>query len=218
MNWWNTMEITFGLVMGAGLGLGVWLNRGLLGPKEEEEDGNDGSTAGEERRELTPGVEWLLLLIHSLALIGWEFLELEPLEGFADLAFTMGMVPALAIVGGRYFAYGMVFPIIALPIAGKTVRQLAYRSEVMPELGAWVLLLLLPLGAMVPAAVRSYRRGVQGEDGSTFAARSLLVCAWVYFWLNFGFFEFPWPWNPPTSRWPATSAPTSASSGAGLPG
>ena len=31
MNWWNWMETTFGAVMGASLGLGVWLNRGSVG-------------------------------------------------------------------------------------------------------------------------------------------------------------------------------------------
>lgn len=192
MNWWNTMEITFGVIMGGGLGLGVGLNRGLVGPKE-----------GEETFELSPAAEWLLLLIHPLALVGWEFLEIEPLEGLADLAFTMGMVPALGIVGGRFFVYGMVLPIIALPIAGKTLRQLAYKSDLMPVFGGWLLLVAVPLLFMSAVAWRSYRRGLEGEDGRTFAARALLAAVWVFFWLNFGFFEFPWPWNPPTSRWPA---------------
>ena len=30
MNWWNMMEITFGTIMGAMLGLAVWLNRHLI--------------------------------------------------------------------------------------------------------------------------------------------------------------------------------------------
>ena len=34
-NWWNMMETTFGAVMGAVLGLGLWLNRRRIGVSSE---------------------------------------------------------------------------------------------------------------------------------------------------------------------------------------
>ena len=34
VNWWNVMETTFGEVMGATLGLGLWLNRRRSLPRE----------------------------------------------------------------------------------------------------------------------------------------------------------------------------------------
>jgi hypothetical protein len=32
---------------------------------------------------------------------------------------------------------------------------------------------------------------------------ALLVNAWTYFGLNFGFFAFPWPWEKWTTRTPS---------------
>ena len=190
MNWWNVMEITFGLVMGGGLGLGAWLNRGLIGPKTEAEE------------TLSPGVEALFLGMHPLMLLGWEFLELGPLSDYCDLAFTVWTVPAVAVVAGRRFPYALALPWVGLPIAGKTLRQLSYKTELVPILPGWLLFVALPLAALGWVAWRSIRRSEQ-EDGQAFARRALVAAAWTYYLLNYGFFEFPWPWLPPTGRTPS---------------
>jgi hypothetical protein len=194
MNWWNTMETTFGLILGAGLALGVWCNRRLIGPKEGAQQG------GEEAPELTPRMEALFLAMHVAALIAWEFLEFGMVERMADLALPMGFVPALAIVGGRYFPYAMTLPAVVLPIAGKTLREMSYKTDQIPVVTGWLLFILLPLGLLAAAAWLSAQRGRQGEEGGAFARRGLLLTSWVFFWLNFGFFQFPWPWGTPTYR------------------
>jgi hypothetical protein len=192
MNWWNVMEIAYGTLIGAGLGLAVWINRRRLGPRE-----------GAERSPLPAPAEWALLLLYPALLVAWEFGDFPALEAFADLAFTMGMLPVVAIFGGRRFPYAMCLPLVALPAAGKTLRQLCYKTQVLPVAPGWVLLVVLPLSMMVAAASWSERRDRQGEAGAAFAARALLFVSWTLFCLNFAFFEFPWPWAPPTYRTPS---------------
>jgi hypothetical protein len=192
MNWWNMMEIAFGTLIGGGLGLAVWLNRRRLGPRE-----------GEEPRPLPAVVEWAFLLLYPALLVAWEFGDFPMLEAFADLAFTMGLLPAVAILAGRRFPYALCLPILVLPAAGKTLRQLCYKTHVLPVTVGWVLLVLLPLAVMLAGAWWSERRSREGETAGPFASRALILVAWTLFWLNFAFFEFPWPWAPPTYRTPS---------------
>ena len=88
-NWWNMMETTFGAVMGAVLGLGLWLNRRSIGVSSE------------------PGVSplpgWLvgLLLAVHVMLIGLvEFSKLHWIDGVYDLGVMMGLIPLVLCVQG----------------------------------------------------------------------------------------------------------------------
>jgi hypothetical protein len=192
MNWWNAMEITFGAIAGIGLGLGVWLNRERL-PRPSED-----------HVELSPVVESTLLAGHVLALAAWNLISFEALDNVADASLTMGLLPLALIVGGRYSPYLISLPVVALPICGKTLRELSYEHDVIPRVEGWVFLLVLPLSVMLAAAVALARRGRRGECSGPFSRWSLLLASWTYFALNFAFFRFPWPWAEPTSRTPST--------------
>ena len=116
-NWWNMMETTFGAVFGAILAFGLWLNRGLIK-----------TDADEEPVEMSSGNEWLLIVVHVAAIIAWNFMSYRALDQFADHAITMGLIPIIGIVSGRFWPYLLSLPIVILPIAGKTIRQLVYNE------------------------------------------------------------------------------------------
>ena len=191
MNWWNTMETIFGAIMGVGLGLGVWLNRKRLSRRSEVDV------------ELTAAAELVLLAGYVVAINVWNFMSFEAFDHVADHALTMGLLPLALIVGGRYSPYWIALPIVALPICGKTLRELSYYHDAIPPLQGWVFLFVLPMIVMIVAAVVLARRGGRGASGQSFARWSLLLTSWLYFLLNFAFFRFPWPWDEPTSRTPS---------------
>jgi hypothetical protein len=191
MNWWNTMETLFGAIMGLGLGLGVWLNRRKLAP------------AVEDPGELVPAAEFALLAGHVAALAAWNFMTFDALDRVADHALTMGLVPLALAVGGRFSPYLIALPIVAMPICGKTLREMSYyHAEISPAYG-WAFLCVMPLLLLTAAAFVLAYRGARGESGQSFARWSLLLTSWLYFALNFVFFRFPWPWEAPTSRTPS---------------
>ena len=189
MNWWNTMETTFGLVLGLGLGLGVWLNRGLV---------SRGTTDAE--TELAPNVDWLCIALQFAAVASWEFGKSREFIWFAGHAVTVAVLPMVAIVGGRFFPYMLAFPLLALPIAGKTLLQLSYKTDYVSKLPGWLYLFAIPMALMVSAAFFFEWRGRLGQSGRSFARWALLLATWFYFALNFAFFELPWPWKDPTGR------------------
>lgn len=191
MNWWNAMETIFGAVAGAGIGLGAWLNRKrLAGPIVDEV-------------EISPAAEWPLLAVHIAALAAWNFVDFPPLDQLADQSLAMGLLPLALVMGGRYSPYFIMLPIVALPICGKTLRELAYYHSETSLAAGWTLLVIGPLAIMAIVATLLTQRGRCGEDGQSVARRTLLLTSWVYFWLNLGVFRFPWPWNSPTSRTPS---------------
>jgi hypothetical protein len=189
VNWWNMMEITFGLVLGLGLGLGVWLNRGLVDP-----GGVDDPV------ELSPQADWLCVVLHLIALVGWSFVGYAAFSDYAGHAVTVAIVPMIATVGGRYFPYMFALPMLALPIAGKTLRQLSYQTDQIPVLPGWLYYVVAPMLIMLAAAWWLARRGRRGQSGRTFSRWALCLATWFYFVLNFAFFEYPWPWRAPTGR------------------
>ena len=192
INWWNMMEITFGLVLGFGLALGLWLNRDRVGPLDQDAEPC-----------LTPGNEWALIAIHAAALAAWSFVEFPVLDRIADHGLTMGVIPLLGIAGGRLWPYFLCLPLLALPIAGKTLRQMSYYTTQTPVLEGWVYYVILPLAFMLLAAWFFYRRGRRGQSGRAFTRLVLLLATWFYFAINFAFFEFPWPWATTTGRTPS---------------
>ncbi|MBM3458212.1 MAG: hypothetical protein FJX77_06740, partial [Armatimonadetes bacterium] len=166
VNWWNTMEITFGAVLGGGLALGAWCGRSEIGPKE-----------GEAEPALSAGLEWLWLGLHPALLIAWEFQEFRAVEGFAGLALPFWAMPVLAVLLGRRFPYALCLPLVALPIAGKTLREMCYKSSDIAVPLGWILFAVLPLVLLSLAARAAYRRAAQGEPGEHFAARTLILAA-----------------------------------------
>ena len=190
MNWWNTMETIFGMVLGLGLGLGVWLHRRQLPQAVPDEV------------ELTPAAELTCLAAHVASVAVWNFMSFDTFDHVADHALTMGILPLALVVGGRYSPYLMSLPIVAFPIAGKTLREMSYYNQEIPLAYGWSLLFVLPIVILTLAAVYLARRGLRGDSGQSFSRWSLLLTSWTYFILNYGFFRFPWPWEPPTSRTP----------------
>lgn len=191
INWWNMMETTFGAVFGAVLALGLFLNRRHIAMGEESEE-----------VELTPAAEWSLAALYICAVAAWNFASFRAFDMFADLALTMGIIPIVAIATGRFWPYLTILPIVALPIAGKTLRQLAYDEQAIAVAAGWVVYVVLPLVATAFMALVFAARGRCGQSGRAFARGALLLTTWLHFSLNFAFFHFPWVWRPWTSRTP----------------
>lgn len=192
MNWWNMMEITFGATMGAMLGLGLWLHR-----KEIRLD----DTAPEVS--LNAPVEWLLIVVHATLLVVSHFLPVPSVEAFYDLGLVMGVIPIAAVAGGRWWPYMLAMPITALPIAGKTLRDLAYESEAIGIAAGWIVYLIIPMALAVAAGVWLLRAAEAGQSGREFARRALLLALWLYTFLNWAIFRYPWPWEEWTYRTPS---------------
>src|SRR5210317_504946 len=62
MNWWNMMEITFGAVAGALIGLGAYMNRTRIQIPLQPPDA-----------QWRPYIEWALLTVHIVLLVLVEF-------------------------------------------------------------------------------------------------------------------------------------------------
>lgn len=191
INWWNFMETTFGLVLGAGLGLGVWLNRRriVLPPR--------GNT-----REIPPWIEVILLVVHSGLLVTSEFFGVVWVDRIYDFGMLLGFIPLVAVAGGRWWPYFLILPVTAVPILGKTVRQLVYQEPSVPAWLGWVLYGVIPLIGVTFLAVRWAQSDRRARPAAEVLRPCLLVATWLYFSLNFAFFHFPWPWSAWTSRTP----------------
>jgi len=193
MNWWNTMETIFGAILGMGLGLGVWLNRHRIAPAAVDEV------------EIPLRAEAPLLLAYAGVIAVWNFMTFPPLDAVANHSLTMGLLPLTLIVGGRYAPYLIALPIVAMPICGKTLRDLSYETTEVSLASGWGILFIAPMIVMLTAAIILARRGLRGDDGQSFARWGLLLCSWLYFLLNLGFFRTPtWPFGAATARTPST--------------
>lgn len=183
-NWWNMMETTFGLVMGFLLGLGFWLNRKLVARGDTDDP-----------VEFSSKVEWLLIGLHACALALWgalrvdEIQEYEWLTYFTDFPLAMGLLPVICILGGRYWPYLFSLPMIAISIAGITLKGRYDGEHVVTD---WFLLIVVPLGIMTLTALHLAKRGLSGQIGRSFARRGLILSAFMYYSLNFAFFGLPW--------------------------
>jgi hypothetical protein len=189
INWWNMMETTFGVVAGIGIGLGLWLNRRSIAPLDAPSEVT-----------IRPPIEWFLAAVHVFLLMTSEFQLWDPTQSYAEYSLLLGLIPIVAIVGGRWWPYLLVLPITLLPIATKTVRYLAYDKNEISQPVAWVIYLALPL-ALALATIVYFGRRWQ-ESASKFLSGTLLLTTWLYFALNYAFFFFPWPWVKWTIRTP----------------
>ncbi len=196
VNWWNMMETSFGMIFGAILALGLWLNQHLIAVDELEETVS-----------LSPTFEIGLLMTHLVLLMNAEFLE-QPgwgvyLSYYIEYGLLMSAIPLIGITGGRFWPYLMLLPVIAAPITGKTLYNACYREPFIdPETG-WLVLLAIPMAILVTVATWLICRSLQHQSAKSFASISLLLTAWTYFSLNTIQFHYGWPWNEWTSRTPS---------------
>lgn len=191
MNWWNMMETTYGAVVGGMLGLGLWLNRRRIRLQNNPD-----------RVSVPSVVEWSLLSVHLLLLFAVEFRSIMVVDALYDLGLMMGVIPLVAIVGGRWWPFMAVLPVTLFPIAGKTIRQLVYRESSIDPILGWILYGIIPMVVVVAVALWFVRQTRSKRSGYHFVRIGLLLSTWVYFWLNYAFFHFPWPWAEWTSRTP----------------
>ena len=190
INWWNMMETTFGTTMGAALGLGAWLNRKRIQPRELGE------------REYAPtSLEFLFIAMHLTLLINAEFLYAKIPGQMYGIGIAMGVLPIAAAINGRWAPFIMMLPVTLFPIAGKTVQILVYENATIAPASGWTIYGIIPMEIAVLAAIWFGSR-VNALTGAEFARRALLLCAWMYFLLNWAVFRFPWPWASWTSRTP----------------
>ena len=191
INWWNFMETTFGAVMGAMIGLGLWLNRRRIAVT-----GGDGESV------MPPFAEWSLIVVHCGLLVGTEFFSVGWIDLLYDFGLMLGFIPLMAIAGGRWWPWLVMLPITALPIAGKTLRELVYKQHAMEPTLGWLVYLVVPMAACVWMAVYFARRTAKLREAQEFLRPVVLLTTWLYFGLNYAFFQFPWPWEKWTSRTP----------------
>lgn len=191
MNWWNMMETTFGTIMGAALGLGLWLNRRRISPPDEPD------------APLMPiPAEALLLAVHLALLAAVEFMTIPTVDALYDLGLIMAILPIVGIAGGRAWPYAVIFPVTLLPVAGKTLNELSYQTKLESVGAGWILYFIVPMLIALAAAVYFARPSQSRVCARSFLSRGLLISAWTYFLLNYAFFRFPWPWADWTSRTP----------------
>ncbi|MBJ44985.1 MAG: hypothetical protein CMJ80_17200 [Planctomycetaceae bacterium] len=184
-NWWNMMETTFGLVLGFVLGLGLWFNRKHI---------SGANTSN--HFTMKPDVEWILILIYAVMLFLWSVPRHDSVDWVGDYPFGMGLIPLVAILGGRFWPYLFSLPLVAVSIAGITYK---ITDKVHPYMDRF-LLFILPLAVMTIVALIFERRGRQGQSGRTFARYGLILAVVVYFSLNFVFFGYPWATLPNGGR------------------
>lgn len=194
VNWWNTMETTFGAVMGAALAAGAWRHRHLVAVAPSFATATADSAA-----ERASWIVWLGLTIHVALLMIAEFTDVPVLGRYADVLLLMGVLPLALIAESRWAPAVMALPVTMAPIAGKTVRQLVYEQHAIAPWLGWVFYVVVPVAGACGLAWWIVRRLDRQGDGR--APRVALVFAtWIYFGLNFAFFAYPWPWLPWTGR------------------
>ena len=115
----------------------------------------------------------------------------------------MGIIPIVAIVGGRVWPYLICLPITALPIAGKTLRYLAYRTNDVSLITGWVIYFFIPLIFITWFSLKLIRNQNNHSNGMSFIRYTLCINTVFYFFMNWSFFNWPWPWTTWTMRTPS---------------
>ena len=192
INWWNMMEITFGAVFAFIITFGLWYNRHHI----SSNDNNNSFQLGFKN-------ELVLLVVHIVALLTWNFISFSTFDWFADRAITMGIIPIVAIIGGRAWPYLICLPITALPIAGKTLRYLAYRTNEVSLITGWVIYFFIPLIFITWFSLKLIRNQNNHSNGMSFIRHTLCINTVFYFYMNWSFFNWPWPWTNWTMRTPS---------------
>ena len=132
INWWNMMETTFGAIGGGGLAWGLWENRQRIAVGEDDEIS------------ISPRWEVAMVAAHLVLLIGAEFNLVPALGPFVEYSPALAILALPGIVGGRFWAYLFALPIVALPIAIKTLYSGPDGGAPFDRPSGWVLLVALP--------------------------------------------------------------------------
>ena len=173
INWWNMMEITFGAVFAFIITFGLWYNRHHI----SSNDNNNSFQLGFKN-------ELVLLVVHIVALLTWNFISFSTFDWFADRAITMGIIPIVAIIGGRAWPYLICLPITALPIAGKTLRYLAYRTNDVSLITGWVIYFFIPLIFITWFSLKLIRNQNNHSNGMSFIRYTLCINTVFYFYMR----------------------------------
>jgi hypothetical protein len=206
VNWWNMMEITFGLVFGAVMAWGVWLNRHLIDSKVSIKNHSELNKSDDTQVWLSPTMEMALIAVHLVLLLNAEFLQMPKglmfLSRYTD-GLYMCVLPIIGIVGGRIWPYAHLLPIVAAPICGKEIRALVYGEPQHYSIGfGWLMFAMIPVGISIVMATwlisKSYTHRAR-----ELASIGLIATVLLYFGLNTYFFHQGWPWLEWTSRTPS---------------
>lgn len=203
LNWWNVMETSFGVIWGAIMGFGLWLNRGLIDVKEADDHVS-----------LSAPVEILLACLYvSFVLVGdfgylnpdrlpvfrTEFASSHTFEfisyWYVEVGIVLAAIPLIGIAGGRMWPYMMLLFVIAIPICGKTLRAVGFNPDNMWQPGlAWFCLVQMPLAWGIVIAAWLVQKN-QRHTTATFAGITLMFTSILYFSLNSVFWA-TWPFGP----------------------
>jgi hypothetical protein len=215
VNWWNAMETTFGTIMGAVVGLGFWCNRKYIGTLLKTDE------TPLPRNSLPVPATAFLVALHIFLLACLEFYYIAPVDGLYDIGLVMGLIPVVLIFGSRLGPYLITFPIVLQTIAGKTVRDLVYKqiqhedgtkervynemaqihlpflSEKvhLPFTVGWILYFIIPMGIALSAALYFFKKHQKQPIDPAYTGTALLIMGWLFFYLNWAFFGYPWPWE-----------------------
>lgn len=164
----------------------MWMNRDLIKVR---------SLSPPIQSSVTVGV---ILILHVTLLSLSDFAGVPWVDALYGVGFCMGAIPLAACVTSRWWPFLIPMPIVLLPVAGKTVRELVYRESATSPIPGWLLYFVLPMVAAGLICVALKRLSDNGADGRRLGAWTLMAGSWSFFLLNFAFFRFPWPWQP----WP----------------
>lgn len=195
INWWNFMETIFGFVWGGGLAFAIYLNRKAIFENTVQ--------SSLELHQSKP-LECISLIIVAVALLVWNLGSFTYFDYFADLSWTMMIVPLIMISFGRLWPTFYFNVIVALPIMGKTIREMSYKKSMFEPWVSFIIFGLIPLLVLIVASRRLNQKLGLNEKREIVRAWCVnsLITLWIYQFLNFAFFEFPWFWKSWTSRTP----------------
>ncbi len=74
-----------------------------------------------------------MLAVHLVLLVSNDFPFVRAASRVYDNSLVMGIIPIVAAAGWRWWPYMILMPITLIPIAGKTVREVARAKGVLPE-------------------------------------------------------------------------------------
>lgn len=202
VNWWNVMETTFGFVWGGGMAWALHRFR-----KYFSQPVTQSLTTSEFHPSLR--FEVFSLIAVGLAILVWNFGSFHYFDNFADLAWTMLIIPLICISSGRIWPIVFLTVLILCPIALKTFMEMCVQNHELPIWSGVLSLLIFPLSLVLwlaRALLNDRPQNPSTVPGTFMWLRSWafasITLVWVYHALNFFLFRYPWPWAPWTYRTP----------------
>lgn len=183
INSWNMMEVTFGMIAGFCIALGSWLNRRRIAQGGAVNDVT-----------LSPSAEGWLIGSYVYVLSVGTYFENSVFGLVHEHGLLLGLLPMIAVVGGRWAPFLYVLPIVALSIIMKTYLARFRDADYVGASLGLVFLVSIPLTLLIWLAFYFARRSQTNWKARSFAGIGLALTATLYFWLNFTFFSFPWDW------------------------